>query len=104
MDDTSSLSLQNLWRAVRQRWLTMAIVAALLFAGIAAYVFALRPAYSAEAVVLLAPVTEELADAPTTARVLATTDPFFIRSETSIIASDELSREVIEKLKLAQMP
>jgi polysaccharide biosynthesis transport protein len=104
MDDTSSLSLQYLWRAVRQRWLTMIIVALLLFAGIAAYVFALRPAYTAQAVVLLAPVTEELADAPTTARVLATTDPFFIRSETSIIASDELSREVIEDLKLAQMP
>jgi capsular exopolysaccharide synthesis family protein len=102
MDDTSPISLQSLWRAVRQRWVTVIVVSALLFAGIAAYVLTLRPAYSAQSVVLLAPITEELADAPTTARVLATTDPFFIRSETSIIGSDELSRAVIQKLNLAQ--
>ena len=104
MDDTSPLSLQTLWRALRQRWLTLLFTAALLFAGIAAYVFSLQPAYTAEAVVLLAPVTEELGDAPTQARMLATTDPFFIRSETAIIGSDELSRSVIEHLQLAQKP
>jgi len=104
MDDTSPLSLQTLWRALRQRWLTMLFTAALLFAGIAAYVFSLQPAYTAEAVVLLAPVTEELGDAPTQARMLATTDPFFIRSETAIIGSDELSRTVIKGLQLDQKP
>jgi succinoglycan biosynthesis transport protein ExoP len=101
MEDSSALSLQSLLRAMRQRWLTLLFTAALLFAAIAAYVFTLRPAYTAHAVVLLAPVTEELGDAPTTARLLATTDPFFIRSETAIIGSDELSREVIAQLKLA---
>jgi capsular exopolysaccharide synthesis family protein len=104
MDDTSPISLQSLWRAIRQRWLTLLFVAAVLFAVIAVYVFSLRPAYTAQAVVLLAPVTDELGDAPTTARVLATTDPFFIRSETAIIGSDELSRSVIESLQLARQP
>jgi capsular exopolysaccharide synthesis family protein len=102
MDDTSPLSLQSLWRAMRQRWLTLLFTAALLFAGIAAYVFTLRPAYTAHAVVLLAPVTEELGDAPTTARLLATTDPFFIRSETTILGSDELGRDVIRQLQLTR--
>ncbi len=102
MDDTSPLSLQSLWRAIRQRWLTLLFVSTVLFVAIAAYVFSLRPAYTAQAVLLLAPVTEELGDAPTTARVLSTTDPFFIRSETTIIGSDELSRTVIEKLQLAK--
>lgn len=104
MDETSPLSLQTLWRAMRLRWLTLLFTAALLFAGVAAYVFSLQPAYTAEAVVLLAPITEELGDAPTQARVLATTDPFFIRSETAIIGSDELSRAVIGRLHLAQLP
>ncbi|HEY6126408.1 MAG TPA: Wzz/FepE/Etk N-terminal domain-containing protein, partial [Steroidobacteraceae bacterium] len=94
------MSLQSLWRAIRQRWLTLLFTSTLLFSAIAAYVFTLKPAYTAEAVVLLAPVTEELGDAPTTARLLATTDPFFIRSETAIIGSDELSREVIGTLDL----
>src|SRR6185295_17499808 len=93
---------QSLWRAMRQRWLTLLFTTALLFAAIAAYVFTLQPAYTAHAVVLLAPVTEELGDAPTTARLLATTDPFFIRSETAILGSDELSREVIDKLGLTR--
>ena len=102
MDDTSPLSLQSLWRAIRQRWLTLLFTTALLFAAIAAYVFTLRPAYTAHAVVLLAPVTEELGDAPTTARLLATTDPYFIRSETTILGSDELGREVIRQLQLTR--
>jgi succinoglycan biosynthesis transport protein ExoP len=102
MEETSALSLQSLWRAIRQRWLTLLFTSALLFAAIAAYVFSLKPAYTAEAVVLLAPVTEELGDAPTTARLQATTDPFFIRSETTIIGSDELGREVIQQLALTQ--
>ena len=102
MDDTSALSLQSLWRAIRQRWFTLLFTTALLFCAIAAYVFSLKPAYTAHSVVLLAPVTEELGDAPTAARLLATTDPFFVRSETTIIGSDELSREVIGKLDLAK--
>jgi capsular exopolysaccharide synthesis family protein len=104
MDDATPLSLQSLWRAMRQRWLTLLFTATLLFAAIASFVFSLQPAYTAHAVVLLAPVTEELGDAPTTARLLATTDPFFIRSETAILGSDELSREVIGKLGLARQP
>ena len=102
MDDTSPLSLQSIWQALRHRWFTWLFVSALLFTAIAAYVFSLKPRFTAEAVVLLAPVTEELGDGPTTQRVLATTDPFFIRSETAIIGSGHLSRTVIEKLKLAE--
>ncbi|HTU64384.1 MAG TPA: polysaccharide biosynthesis tyrosine autokinase [Steroidobacteraceae bacterium] len=104
MEEVSAISLQNLWRVIRLRWFTLLFTTALLFGGIAAYVFSLKPAFTAHAVVLLAPVTEELGDAPTTARVLSTTDPFFIRSETAIIASDELARGVIEKLDLAKQP
>ena len=104
MEDTSPLSLQSLWRAIRKRWVTLLFTAALLFAVIATYIFTLQPKYTADAVVLLAPVTEELGDAPTTARLLATTDPFFIRSETAIIGSDELGREVIKQLKLSGQP
>ena len=104
MENTSPLSLQSLWRAIRKRWVTLLFTAALLFAVIATYIFTLQPKYTADAVVLLAPVTEELGDAPTTARLLATTDPFFIRSETAIIGSDELGREVIKQLKLLGQP
>src|ERR1041384_1715304 len=101
MDDNSPLSLRSIWQALRQRWFTLLFVAALLFSGIAAYVFSLKPRVTAGAGVLLPPVTEELGDGPTTQRVLATTDPFFIRSETAIIGSGQLSRHVIDKLDLA---
>jgi polysaccharide biosynthesis transport protein len=102
VEEISTISLQNLWRVIRARWLTLAVSTLVLFACIAAYVFALKPAYTAEAVVLLAPVTEELADQSNNARIVSTTDPFFIRSETAIIASDALSRSVIEKLELTK--
>jgi polysaccharide biosynthesis transport protein len=104
VEEVSAISLQNLWRVLKLRWFTALFTAALVFVAIAAYVFSLKPAFTAHAVVLLAPVTEELGDAPTAARVLATTDPFFIRSETAIIASDELARDVIAKLDLVKQP
>jgi succinoglycan biosynthesis transport protein ExoP len=104
VEEVSAISLQNLLRVIRMRWLTLLSASAVIFIVIAAYVFSLQPKYTAEAVVLLAPVTEELGDGPTTQRLLATTDPFFIRSETAIIGSDQLSRTVIEKLNLAKQP
>ena len=103
MNQPSVLSLQYLWGVLRQRWPVLAVTSAALFAGAAWYIFSLQPAYTADAVVLLAPTTEELSDEPDNQR-LATTDPFFIRSEANIIGSDDLSREVIARLHLEQEP
>jgi polysaccharide biosynthesis transport protein len=103
MEDVSPLNLGQLWRALRQRWFLASCVTALALAAISAYVLSLKPAYTARAVVLLAPLTDELAD-PALARNAGNTDPFFIRSETAIIGSEGLSRAVIGKLKLATQP
>src|SRR5688500_3280627 len=103
MEDVSPLSLGQLWRALRQRWFLASFVTMVAMAGIAAYIFSLAPKYTARSVVLLAPLTDELSD-PLTGRNAATTDPFFIRSETAIIGSEGLSRAVIERLKLASQP
>src|SRR5690349_11237821 len=100
MPDVSALSLQNLWSIVRLRWRVVAFTAALLFGASVAAVLALEPRYTAQTVVLLAPATDELGDVPAEQRVLAPTDPFFIRSEVNIIGSEELSREVIRRLHL----
>jgi succinoglycan biosynthesis transport protein ExoP len=103
MEDVSPLSLGQLWRALRQRWFLASFVTMVAMAGIAAYIFSLAPKYTARSVVLLAPLTDELSD-PLTGRNAATTDPFFIRSETAIIGSEGLSRAVIERLELAGKP
>lgn len=100
MENVSRISLKHLYGVVRFRWRAVALVALAIFAGLAAYILSLRPEYTSEAVVLLAPVTGEL-DQESAGRGAAMTDPFFIRSETSIVAGDGLSRAVIERLGLA---
>jgi len=64
-----------------------------------ACVFSLRPAYTSTAVVLLVQRADELQGVGTGSSV-AMTDPFFIRSETAIMASEGLSRTVIDRLEL----
>src|SRR5688500_2536718 len=103
MEDVSPLSLGQLWRALRQRWFLASFVTLVAMAGIAAYIFSLAPKYTGRSVVRLAPLTGERSD-PLTGRNAATTDPFFIRSETAIIGSEGLSRAVIERLELAGKP
>ncbi len=103
MENVSELSLKYLANAVRRRWGIALLVAAPLFAAGVVYIFSLTPAYTSTAVVLLAPAAEELTDA-SSGRAGAMTDPFFIRSETTIIGSDGLSRAVVEKLKLWDDP
>ena len=95
----SQISLKNLLRLIALRWRVVLVVSALLFASGAAYVFSLEPAYTAGAVVLLSPASDELGD-QSAKNSTAMTDPIFIRSETAIMTSDGLSRSVIEKLKL----
>lgn len=101
MEDISALSLRSLGRALRRRWILALTVTLLLFACIASLVFSLAPAYTARAIVLLAPLADELSDGAGSARNPGMTDPFFIRSETAIIGSEGLSREVIRRLDLA---
>jgi len=102
MQDISPLSLQNLAHVMRtHRWLVLG-VAVTLFASCAAYVFSLKPAYTAHGVVLLAPMTEEF-DTNPAGRAATMTDPFFIRSEAAIVSSDDLARTVIHDLNLAQV-
>jgi capsular exopolysaccharide synthesis family protein len=102
MQDMSPLSLQNLVYVIRaHRWLLLA-VATILFAAGAAFVFSLKPAYTAQGVVLLAPMTEQL-DASPAGRAATMTDPFFIRSEAAIISSDDLARSVIKALNLTHV-
>jgi polysaccharide biosynthesis transport protein len=103
MEPSSTLSLQNLWGVLRRHWLVLALSSAALFCAGAMYVFSLQPAYTADTVVLLAPDTEELSDAAASQRP-SITDPFFIRSEANIIASEQLAREVIAKLSLENEP
>jgi len=103
MQDMSPLSLQNLVYVIRaHRWLSLG-VAATLFAAAAVFVFSLKPAYTAQGVVLLAPMTEQL-DASPAGRAATMTDPFFIRSEAAIISSDDLARSVIKTLDLTHVP
>ena len=99
MRGTSRISLNYLAYAVTTRWRTALLVGVLLFAGLALYVKSLEPAYTSTALVLLAPAAEELGD-----HSGATVDPLFIRSETTILSDDQLSRAVIERLKLWTLP
>src|SRR4051812_30081080 len=98
MENTSGLSLKQILRAMRLRWGWAVVITMLVFGGLAAFIFSLQPAYTAEAVVLLAPQAQELQNPniPTP----NTTDPFFVRSETAILSGDALSRTVIDRLKL----
>ncbi|MEA3182769.1 MAG: polysaccharide biosynthesis transport protein [Gammaproteobacteria bacterium] len=103
MEETSAISLKNIWQAIRLHWGIMLCVSLLLFGGIAAFVLSLNPAYTADALVLLAPVADELAANPTD-RNFAITDPMFVRSETAILQSDEICRDVIQQLHLDTLP
>jgi capsular exopolysaccharide synthesis family protein len=103
MDDVSKISLRHLSQVVVRRWRLTLTVALLLFTSLALYVSSLRPEYTAEAVILLAPTGEELG-AQTPGRSVAMTDPFFIRSETDIMGSDQLALSVMEKLGLEKLP
>ena len=104
MDDLSHISLKHLWQVIRLRWRLVSVVTTVLFLGITVYVLSLRPMYTADAVVLLAPITEALSQDQTGERLTPMTDPFFIRSETAILSSDELCRQVIAQLNLATSP
>ncbi|MEJ1961712.1 MAG: polysaccharide biosynthesis tyrosine autokinase [Gammaproteobacteria bacterium] len=103
METSSGISLKQILRLVRLRWGLVATATLLVFGALAAFIFSLQPTYTAEAVVLLAPQAQELQDSspPGTA---AMTDPFFVRSETAIISGDGISRSVIERLKLTDVP
>jgi capsular exopolysaccharide synthesis family protein len=103
MEETSAISLKNLFHAMRAQWPVLLAVSLLLFGGIGAFVLSLKPAYTSDALVLLAPAADELAPDPTD-RNFTVTDPMFVRSETNIIQSDEICREVIEQLHLDQLP
>lgn len=98
MSDASRISLQSLARAIVMRWRIALSVALLIFVVTAAYIFSLKPAYTSTAVVLLAPDRDELIRSSSDRAAM--TDPFFVRSESSIMSSDELSRSVVERLKL----
>jgi polysaccharide biosynthesis transport protein len=104
MDDASHISLKHLLQVIKLRWRLVSLVTLLLFAGITAYVLSLRPMYTADAVVLLAPITEALSEDQTGEHLTPMTDPFFIRSETAILNSDELCLQVIAHLDLANSP
>jgi polysaccharide biosynthesis transport protein len=104
MDDASHISLKHLWQVIKLRWRLVSLVTTLLFVGITAYVLSLRPMYTADSVVLLAPITEALSEDQTGEHLTPMTDPFFIRSETAILNSDELCRQVIAQLDLANSP
>jgi uncharacterized protein involved in exopolysaccharide biosynthesis len=98
----SAMSLNNLVHLLSRRWPVVFAVSLLLFGGAATYILSLAPAYTSEAVVLLSPASEELAEQAKNGGGM--TDPFFIRSETAIISGDGLSRTVIERLQLWQYP
>ena len=102
MEDTSPLSLQSIKRVIAQRWGLVLFASVVSFGALSAYILSLKPAYTAQAVVLLAPMADELGEAQNNPRNATTTDPFFIRSEAAIISSDELSRNVIVKLDLTK--
>lgn len=103
MDNLSQISLKYLSRALMLRWRAAIVTTMLLFAGLAAYVLSLESRYTSAAVVLLTPTADELAG-QSSEQGAPMTDPFFVRSETAIISSDELSRSVIERLKPWTLP
>src|SRR6185369_16614678 len=98
MENVSRISLPYLWQAIRLRWGCVTLVSALLLTAAAALILNARPLYTAEAVVLLAPLGDQLADNSTSERSIPPTDPFFVRSETTILSSDAIGRAVIEQL------
>jgi succinoglycan biosynthesis transport protein ExoP len=99
MDNTSRLSLNSLYIAVKRRWRVALSVTVLLFAAGGTCVLMLEKKYTATATVLLAPGADQLAGQPTTLAA-PMTDPFFVRSETDIASGDALSRAVIQQLQL----
>ena len=100
METISRLSLRYLWQVIRLRWGCVLLVSALLLTGAAVLILSARPLYTAETVVLLAPLGDQLTDNSTGERAASTTDPFFVRSETTILSSDAICRAVIEQLRL----
>jgi len=104
VEDISPLSLQNLKHVLRLRLWLMLTASGVIFALLTAWILSLQPTYDAHSVVLLAPMTEELDISTANGRSGAMTDPFFIRSEASIISSEQLAGAVIERLKLADNP
>jgi capsular exopolysaccharide synthesis family protein len=104
MDDLSRISLKYLWQVIRLRWRLVAVLSTLLLSGAAAYILNLQPLYTADSVVLLAPLTEQLTDSSSADRPASMTDPFFIRSEAAILSSDSLCRAVIAQLHLDESP
>ena len=103
MEDTSALSLQSLWRAIRQRWLTLLFTSALLFAAIAAYVFTLQARLHGRGRgAARARSPKSWATRPPRRGCSRPPIRFSSAAKPTIIGSDELSREVIEKLELAQ--
>ena len=103
MEQTSAISLKNVWQAMRHHWGILLCVSALLFGGIGAFVLSLNPAYTADTMLLLSPMADELGS-DNTDRNFAMTDPMFVRSETNIVQSDEICRDVIEQLHLETLP
>jgi succinoglycan biosynthesis transport protein ExoP len=99
MDNSSNISLGYLLQAIRRRWGTALVVGLLVLTGLGAAIFSLDPKYTSTAVVLLAPTAEQLSN-DMSPHPVPMTDPFFIRSETDILSSDGLSRDVINRLKL----
>ena len=100
MENLSRLSLSYLWQVIKLRRGVVMLVAALLLTGAAALIWSARPLYTAEAVVLLAPLGDQLTADSSGERPVPMTDPFFVRSEAAILSSDQLCRTVIEQLGL----
>lgn len=103
MLNVSRLSLLSITHAVGAHWRAALAAAVLIMAALTAYITSLTPTYSAEALVLLAPEQEALGGRQDDA-ALAQTDPFFVRSETDVITSDQLALDVIRRLDLAKTP
>ena len=94
----------TLLSTILQRWKIGALVTAVLFALMVAVIAGLQPRYASHTLLLLpsSPNTELTQQAAQTST--PQTDPFIIRSYAEIVLGDELCRDVIRKLDLANNP
>jgi succinoglycan biosynthesis transport protein ExoP len=94
--------VQQVSDTIRRRWLTLALVTAVVFGACVAGVFMLKPRYTATALIKIDPSRNPLAKGPEASR--GELNPEAIETEVAVIRSMDLARNVVRDKKLDQDP
>lgn len=93
------VNAKTLWAMLTRRWLTMLIVGALVFGGVAAFLATRPPKYSTQALVMgNIPDAQVLAPEQTLARQAA--DTATLESHIQLLRSEQFAAQLVDALKL----